>query len=298
MLLSRESRRFAKRAQPALIPNAITACGLLMGLLVIFKMNMIEPGSSSYAMIYSAALLLLLAALADFADGVVARYLRAQTQFGLIFDSLNDAITFGVAPVVIVLKTLSPEAKTLFSFWATAAAMAFCLCGVLRLVRYSTQKNPQPLARAMHPNDRMRYFNGLPIPAACMALVSLTLLLSSDFAALILANRAMDMEMLRATALIGAQFFLGFLMISRWRFPSLSKLVITRDISYGLALLLAGGMAFFLFLFSHHFSLGLSVVIWSYILGAWGLDLFYWICGSKDRALAPRYDWSSEDEVR
>lgn len=300
-----EKRDRAKKA-PLLIPNAITSIGLLFGLLVIFKMTMVEPGMSTYANIYSAALLLLVSAVADFADGLVARFLRSQSQFGLIFDSLNDAITFGVAPVVIVLKTLSPEAKTLFSFWATSAAMIYCLCGVLRLVRYSTQKpsffhsHASKNSNSKHlqdlekekvgvgeSSDRWRYFTGLPIPVACMALVSLTLFLSSDYAMLGFG----DIESMRAKMLILSQFFLGFLMISRWRFPSLSKLSLFSSLSYAKTLGLAFGGALFFYLFSIHFALALVSIVWLYILFSWGMCLFYWLIGQKHRAISPRVDW-------
>lgn len=275
------------RATPFLIPNAITAGSLLCGLLVIFKMNMTEPGASDYSLLYSAALLLLIAAMADFADGFVARWMRAQTQFGLIFDSLNDAITFGVAPVVMVLKTLSPESKTIFSFWATSAAMTYCLCGVLRLVRYSTQK---PILSPIQ--DRQRAFVGLPIPAACSALVSLTLFLNSACPQII----GLDAQRWQGLLLISAQFFLGFLMISRWRFPALSRLAIGLYPSFTQALGLALGASLLVFLSSHHFSLALVVIVWSYVLGVWLIDLYLLMTGSGDKALAARCDWTASSD--
>ena len=83
-----------------LVPNLITAFSLACGLFVIFKVNMLEPGSGDYEVVYASALLLLLAAVADFLDGAVARAFHAESEFGFVFDSLADAISFGVAPSV------------------------------------------------------------------------------------------------------------------------------------------------------------------------------------------------------
>ena len=68
---------------------------------------------------------MLLAGLADLLDGAIARAMKAESEFGGFFDSLADAITFGVGPSVIVLKTLSVPPAPDFSFYITIAAMVF-----------------------------------------------------------------------------------------------------------------------------------------------------------------------------
>ena len=90
-----------------LVPNAITAFGLACGLFVIFKVNMLEPGSGEYEVVQTSAILLIVAAIADLLDGALARLFKAESEFGFVFDSLADAISFGVAPSVLLLKTLS-----------------------------------------------------------------------------------------------------------------------------------------------------------------------------------------------
>src|SRR5579883_1258770 len=99
------------------LPNIITAFGLAIGLFVIFKTNMIAPGLSSYEILYISAFLILLAAFADVLDGAVARIIHAESEFGFMFDSLADAISFGVAPSVLFLKNLSLEQGTGLSFY-------------------------------------------------------------------------------------------------------------------------------------------------------------------------------------
>ncbi len=121
----------------ALLPSVITAFGLSCGLFVIFKMNMIGSGEADFQVLTSITGILLLAAFADLLDGAVARAIKAESYFGGIFDSLADAISFGVAPSVIILKSLSVSPGTQLSFSITTAALIFSICGVLRLVRFS-----------------------------------------------------------------------------------------------------------------------------------------------------------------
>src|ERR1700722_5210603 len=108
-----------------LLPNVITAFGLSCGLFVIFKMNMTEVGAANYQVLAATTGILLLAALADLLDGAVARAMKAESEFGGLFDSLADAISFGVAPSIIVLKSLSISPGTELSFFLTTAAMVF-----------------------------------------------------------------------------------------------------------------------------------------------------------------------------
>lgn len=61
------------KKQVYLIPNVITAFALACGLFVIFKINMVEPGAGNYHVLFVSILILLLAALADFLDGAIAR---------------------------------------------------------------------------------------------------------------------------------------------------------------------------------------------------------------------------------
>src|SRR5215204_1539550 len=123
----------------ALLPNVVTAFGLSCGLFVIFKMNMIGIGEANPQVLMAVTGILLLAAFADLLDGAIARAMKAESDFGGIFDSLADAISFGVAPSVIILKSLSVLPGTKLSFLVTTAALIFSICGVLRLVRFNVK---------------------------------------------------------------------------------------------------------------------------------------------------------------
>lgn len=271
-----------------LIPSSITAFSLACGLFVILKVNMIEPGGGTYHALQSAVLLLLLAAVADVLDGAVARALHAESEFGVMFDSLADAISFGVAPSVLVLKSLDLEQGTWLSFAAVAGAMLFSLGGVLRLVRFNVKAHEAEhnleLARA-----QKKHFTGLPIPAAALAAVSANLFLASPFAPEILKMGHTP----RAVTLSAVMLLLGYLMVSRWKFPSLKALHF-RVPSFHLMLFSALMALFFLYGILYFFPLVLLVATWGYIALAWTLAIIRLIAGKKSRTLE---DFEPDDEI-
>lgn len=81
--------------------------------------------------IESAVVLIIVAVIADGADGAVARY----SGFGLLganLDSLSDAISFGVAPAVAAFVMLSDMG---YLSWVFPGF--FMICGILRLARFN-----------------------------------------------------------------------------------------------------------------------------------------------------------------
>ena len=202
--------------QGFLVPNFITAFGLACGLFVIFKAVEIKYLDATYQLVHSALILLLIAALADFLDGAIARAIKAESEFGFVFDTLSDAITFGVAPAVLSLKYLSslfPDGKGLF--FSLASAMVFSICGVLRLVRFQIITK-QSKGNLVEEGKLRKNFIGLPIPASALAYASLLLLLVSPYAD--------EVPILfKMIALNSYGLILAYLMVSRWKFPSLKN---------------------------------------------------------------------------
>lgn len=262
-----------------LIPNMITAFGLACGLFVIFKLNMVEPGFSTYEVLYSSVVLLLLAAFADLLDGAIARIMHAESEFGFVFDSLADAISFGVAPSILMLKNLSLEQGSGLSFFAVIGAMLFSLCGVLRLVRFNV-KVSEAKGKVHLLADQKKHFTGLPIPAAALAAVSLNLLLESPFA---IVYYPMTAET-KAIILTVAMVVLGFFMISRWKFPSL-KVLHFRLPSFHLVLLTVILALFILYGIFYFFSIILTGIFWGYIILGWVLSIIRLIAGKKSKTL-------------
>jgi CDP-diacylglycerol---serine O-phosphatidyltransferase len=270
-----------------LLPNIITAFSLACGLFVIFKINMVEPGSEIYHVLYSSALLLLIAAFADFADGAVARVIHAESEFGFMFDSLADAISFGVAPSVLLLKSLSLEQGTGLSFFAICGAMLYSICGVLRLVRFNV-KTTQIKGDAEAVEAQKKNFTGLPIPAAALASVSANLFLSSP-----LGMRVVPLSQThQAILLSGLMIVLGYFMISRWKFPSL-KLLRIRVPSFQLVFGTVVFTIFVLYGLLHFFPIMLLSVTWGYFLLALVLSLIRIIAGKKSKTLE---DFEPDDE--
>jgi CDP-diacylglycerol--serine O-phosphatidyltransferase len=106
-----------------------------------------------------------LAILFDSLDGRLARLLKANTDFGIQFDSLADVVSFGIAPALLsyswgVSHLPGFEQSTLiqqighFGWWF---CFAFVACCAWRLARFNVQ--------GMAPGGS-KYFIGMPTPAA------------------------------------------------------------------------------------------------------------------------------------
>jgi CDP-diacylglycerol---serine O-phosphatidyltransferase len=270
-----------------LIPNAITAFGLICGLFVIFKVNMVEIGVNTYQLLYSSILLLLVAALADVLDGAVARLIRAESEFGAIFDSLADVVSFGVAPSVLFLKHLGLEQGTWLSLFAAIGAILFSVCGVLRLVRFNT-KALTPSKSVEETAAQKRNFTGLPIPAAAMAAVSANLFFVTPFAQKFL-NLTSDGV---AIILTCTMIVLAFFMVSRWKFPSL-KVLNFRGPSFQLVLMTVLIAIVLLYGILNFLPLLIVAVAWGYIVLGWVLSLIRLIAGKKSKTLR---DFELDDE--
>lgn len=273
-----------------LLPNIITAFGLSCGLFVIFKMTMTGLGAANPQVLTATAGIMLLAVFADLLDGAIARAMKVQSDFGGFFDSLADAITFGVAPSVVVLKTFSMEPGTQMSFLLTTSVMVYSVCGVLRLVRYNVTSllakgNVEELAA------NKKNFTGLPIPAAAGAAISANLFLISDaFKEMISISGET-----RAWILIGAMIFLGYLMVCRLKFPSLKGLRL-RVTSFQLVFLTVLAAVIIFYGILHQFSVIFFCLSWLYIIIGVILSLLRLVSGKKLKTLE-NYECEEEEEI-
>ena len=126
------------------LPNAFTAAAFFAAFYgIIQAMN----GNFS-----SAAIAVFFSMLFDGMDGRVARLTHTQSEFGVQMDSLADAVSFGVAPALIVYEYALVDLGKLG--WACAFIYAFC--AILRLARFNI--NVGIVSK--------NYFQGLPSPAA------------------------------------------------------------------------------------------------------------------------------------
>ncbi|MEM7711569.1 MAG: CDP-diacylglycerol--serine O-phosphatidyltransferase [Pseudomonadota bacterium] len=182
-----------------LLPNLVTILGLCFGLTSIrFTFD------DRFEL---AAGLLILAALVDGMDGLLARRLNAASPFGAELDSLSDFVCFGVAPALLVyhfgLNGLAGMG------WIAALVFAICCC--LRLARFNVAAKDETNAKGA--------FTGVPAPAGAMlGIFPVTLFLAG------IAD-ARQAEGLIALWVV----VVGGLMIARFPTVSLKSVRVNRD---------------------------------------------------------------------
>lgn len=268
-----------------LVPNAITAFGLTCGLFVIFRLSVADPSKDLFSLLQASAILLLIAALADLADGAIARLMKAESDFGMQFDSLSDAVNFGVAPSLLLLKSLTGAGEPLsrgLTFFVILATMIYSLCGVLRLVRYNVH------SRKKESIDTKKHFTGLPIPAAGSAAVSAGLVLISPFTQ----EYVLFSASTRAIILGCVLLVLGYFMVSRWKFPSVKALHFRVPTFY---LVFAVGLFAVMVLYGilDYFAEAYFAVSWLYLLIGWSLSIIRLIAGRRSKTLV---DFEPDEE--
>ena len=199
-------RRFRRGA--SILPSLFTTGNLFLGFWSVIRT--LEGRFAEAAPLIGAAVIL------DMLDGRIARLTNTQSEFGAQYDSLADAVSFGVAPALLAYRwalELVPRAG-----WP--AAFLFLACGVLRLARFNVQHNVVD----------SRYFVGLPIPAGAAQLAAIVFVLPEPRS-----------ERWEASAMVALVVMLGFLMVSTFRYRSFKGVDLRRRRSYisvlGIALL-------------------------------------------------------------
>ena len=92
----------------AFIPNILTALNLICGCFSI---------AFAFQFQFEAVLILvLLGVFFDYLDGIVARMLNAESEFGKHLDSLSDIVTSGVVPGVIVYQLFKLSGNRITDF--------------------------------------------------------------------------------------------------------------------------------------------------------------------------------------
>ena len=148
-LTSFERRQVRRERLNRLLPNALTTLGLCCGFTAV-RFGLQEKWEISILFIGAAALF-------DTLDGRVARLMGGQTELGGQLDSLADAISFGVAPVMLMYLWSLNSAGGIG--WVIATL--FVVCAILRLARFNVS-SVAPDA----PDWASNYFSGVATPAA------------------------------------------------------------------------------------------------------------------------------------
>lgn len=132
------------------LPSAFTLGNLFFGIWAIVSA---ANGNFKWAAWY-----VMFAGILDMLDGRVARRTKTGTKFGAELDSLVDAISFGVAPAMIMYFLEFRNAGR----FGWVLCFAYIVAVVLRLARYNVQSTGTAAPSA--------WFTGLPSPSAGMTL--------------------------------------------------------------------------------------------------------------------------------
>ena len=129
------------------IPNAITCCNLFSGCVACV---MAFSRDFEFAMLF-----IVLGAVFDFFDGMVARLLGVSSPLGVQMDSLADDVTFGLAPATVIFSFMRYELPLPDGFATVLPYFAFLIAvfSACRLAKFNVDTR------------QTTSFIGLPTPA-------------------------------------------------------------------------------------------------------------------------------------
>ncbi|MFA5073771.1 MAG: CDP-diacylglycerol--serine O-phosphatidyltransferase [Nitrospirota bacterium] len=205
-----------------ILPNLITLLSMFAGFYSI-----VASLNSDYE---RAAWAIMVASIFDVLDGWVARITHTATRFGIEIDSLSDAISFGVAPAVLVYTwTLSSFGRIgwLGSFFLVA-------CGALRLARFNVQMG----------STEKKHFTGLPIPASAIVIAT-TVLAYEEIIGFLEHLRLVQMADVvgKDYWVLAMTFLLAGLMVSNISYHSLKEANLKERRPFGILVVIAAFLA-------------------------------------------------------
>ena len=217
------------------LPSAFTLGNLCLGLWAIV--------SASRGQFELAGWLIVLAAFADMFDGRIARFTSTGSEFGEQLDSLVDAISFGVAPALIVYFTfLSADAG-----WGWVLPFIYVTTAVIRLARFHVEQAGTAKVA----------FHGLPSPIAGVTLATFYAFTQTELFGVYGREVNVQQTVGWMTVLIGG------LMVSHVLYPVVPRFGM-RTWGGRLALVLVLAALFAAFTVPEYFFFGMSIVYISY----------------------------------
>ncbi|MBS1816226.1 MAG: CDP-diacylglycerol--serine O-phosphatidyltransferase [Acidobacteria bacterium] len=196
------------------LPSLFTAGNIAAGFYAITQS--IQGSAGNFAYFDRAAIAIAFAVLFDGLDGRIARMTNTSSEFGRELDSLADVITFGVAPALLAyiwgfrmlpVNTIHPIFRSKLIEIGILACFLFLICGACRLARFNIAVNPLPKNPG---RPGRKYFVGMPIPAGAGVISSVV-----HFEA----GQPIDNPWI-ALVWFFLVLFVGYLMVSTWRFWS------------------------------------------------------------------------------
>ena len=182
------------RITPSIIPNLFTAMNMFCGFLSIITAS---EGNYNYA-----AWLIVVAAIFDGLDGLVARLTKSSSELGVELDSLSDVISFGCAPSFLIYSTYFNELENIGLILSSLPLIA----GGFRLARFNVQLI----------GYEKSFFIGLPIPTAALTISSFVLAFYN--------NGFVEPY---SSSIIPMVVIVSYLMVSNIRYETLPKFSLT-----------------------------------------------------------------------
>jgi CDP-diacylglycerol--serine O-phosphatidyltransferase len=180
------------------LPNGLTLGNLFFGINAIIAAS---RGNFNHACLF-----VVLGGVCDAFDGAAARATRTGGRFGEELDSLVDAISFGLAPAMIVHFSTLANGN---GGW-NVAVFVFAACAVMRLARFNVTQA----------GASKTYFQGLPSPAAGGTLATYWWFSQTSF----YQNNAAIVDLPWNLVMQGLMLALGFLMVSDVPYPAWPKI--------------------------------------------------------------------------
>lgn len=169
------------------IPNTVTCLNLFSGCLgIVFAFNG-ELIYASYA--------ILIAAILDFLDGMLARLFKAYSELGKQLDSLADMVSFGVLPSVIIYHLFLSAATNASLSWINYSAFIIAVFSGLRLAKFNIDTR------------QSENFIGLPTPANALLIASFPIMLKEN-------NEVFMNYIMQPYSLLIFSLLMSFLLIS------------------------------------------------------------------------------------
>ena len=237
-----------------LFPTAFTAANILMGFLAViysirgYQTVFTNPENAASYFNY-AGVFIGFAILFDTLDGRVARMTRTATEIGVQLDSLADVLTFGIAPIALVyawgIGAVFTEQNSAH-YLGVFLLFMYLMCGAFRLARFNLQATrPRVLLEGVPKTDK-KNFVGLPIPPAAGLMASIV-----HFAPMPLSSYASvygeDFAKTCGILMIILLGVLGLLMVSTLRYTSFKTVGTGKTNIYIVLLIVALGMAIWLY---------------------------------------------------
>lgn len=146
----------------SVLPTLMTLGNGVCGFAAITLTAKVTPDIGVESLVFTAGMLLFFAMLFDVLDGGVARLTNQTSDFGAQLDSLCDAISFGVAPALLMMKLSDVYHPRVL--WVIG--VLYMICVILRLARFNVETEDE---------DSHELFSGLPSPAAAGTIAAIAI---------------------------------------------------------------------------------------------------------------------------